>query len=60
MVGEDVNLDRENEVVHSLDVAGVLRGLRDLEVIFNSYRERVDESPFRHKHLFNVLALRKR
>ncbi len=50
----------KNKVMHTLDVNQALKIFKDLELISKTYFERQDEVPFKHRHLFYEIVLKKR
>jgi hypothetical protein len=52
------NID-ENKEIHSLDINETLKLLQNYKILSKKYKERIDEIPFRHKHSFYSLVLKK-
>lgn len=50
----------ENKEIHSLDIENTLKILKDFEILSKKYKERIDETPFKHKHHFYEIVLLKK
>jgi len=53
-----VDLDKKKDM-HKLDVQEAVKILNDFKIIDKKYFERIDEVPFKHKHFFYEIVLKK-
>ncbi|RLE38997.1 hypothetical protein DRJ17_02275 [Candidatus Woesearchaeota archaeon] len=49
----------KNKKIHKMDVPKALKLLTNSEIISKEYKQRVDRTPFRHKHCYYEIVFRK-
>jgi ubiquinone/menaquinone biosynthesis C-methylase UbiE len=53
-----IDLDK-NKIIHQLNIDSALNIFKNCKLLSKTYKERADDSPFKHKHFFYEIVLQK-